>query len=71
MLWCTEAPTGHKSEAPHEDVIKGNMLVRTHIYAAFLYYSGSWRDAVEMYRKAKMYRYGHIVNGSDSAGKQS
>jgi hypothetical protein len=62
MLWCTEAPAGHKSEAPHEDVVKGNQLVRTHIYAAFLYYSGSWRDAVEIYRKAKMYRYGHIVN---------
>ena len=56
MLWCTESPSGPKSEAPHADVIIGNQLVKTHIYAGFLCYNGSWQDAVEIYRKAKMYR---------------
>ena len=57
MLWCTETPSSQsKSNIPHADLVKGNMLVKTHMYAGFLCYNGSWRDAVEMYRKSKMYR---------------
>jgi hypothetical protein len=54
MLWCTGSSS--KSEIPPADLIKGNQLVQTHMFAGFLCYNGSWRDSVEMYRKAKMYR---------------
>jgi hypothetical protein len=55
MLWCSEINPS-KCDVAHGDVVKGNALVRTHIYAAFLSYTGSMKEAVEMYTKAKMYR---------------
>jgi len=57
MLWCTETPvSSSKSNIPPADIVKGNLIVKTHMYAGFLCYNGSWRDAVEMYRKSEMYR---------------
>jgi hypothetical protein len=57
MLWCSE--TGpHKTDISPEDIMAGNRLARTHLFAGFLCYNGSWADAVEVYRKAKLYRYG-------------
>ena len=61
MLWCTETP-GHKSNIPPADIVEGNRRVRTHLFAGFLCYNGSWADAVEVYRKAKMYRSGSHWN---------
>jgi len=56
MLWCAESSASMRSDMPHHDVVKGNRLVRIHLYAGFLCYNGSWRDAMEVYRKAKIYR---------------
>jgi hypothetical protein len=57
MLWCTEMPSSQsKSDIPYDDLVKGNSLVKTHMYAGFLCYNGSWIDAMEMYRKSNMYR---------------
>ena len=57
MLWCSEAPSAvSRPDIPSADLVEGNLLVKTHIYAGFLCYNGSWQDAVEMYRKSKMYR---------------
>lgn len=55
MLWCSEI-VPPKMELSCEDIVKGNNIVRTHIFAAFLYYNGSSKDAIAMYRRAKMYR---------------
>jgi hypothetical protein len=57
MLWCAEAPSSQKSNIPHAELVRTNEVVKTHTYAGFLCYNGSWRDAVEMFRKAQMYRY--------------
>jgi len=59
MLWCTEVPSATKVDLSQTDIFKGNLLVRTHLYAGFLCYTGSWRDAMGVYRKAKMYRYSY------------
>jgi len=57
MLWCAEAPSSQKSDIPNAELIRTNQVVKTHTYAGFLCYNGSWQDAVEMFRKAQMYRY--------------
>jgi hypothetical protein len=56
ILWCSEM-TSSNPDIPYADIVKGNSLVRTHLYAGFLYYNGSWNEAVGVYRKAAMYRY--------------
>lgn len=48
--------TSLNSDISHADIVKGNSLVRTHVYAAFLRYNNSWSEAIEVYRKASMYR---------------
>lgn len=55
MLWCSEINPS-KSDLSCDDIIKGNSIVRVHIFAAFLYYNGSLKEAIEIYRKAKMYK---------------
>lgn len=57
MLWCSEAISSTKLDLPPADVIKGNHLVKTHMYAGFLCYNASWADAIGVYRKENMYRY--------------
>lgn len=57
MLWCSECCSNVKPDLSNADLVKGNALAKTHIYAGFLCYNGSWTEAVEVYRKANMYRY--------------
>jgi len=57
MLWCSESCSNAKTDLSNTEIVKGNALARTHLYAGFLCYNGSWTDAVEVYRKANMYRY--------------
>jgi hypothetical protein len=64
MLWCSEiAP--QKPDLSCDDIVKGNNIIRTHIFAAFLYYNGSTKDAIAMYRRAKMYREAILMAMSD------
>jgi hypothetical protein len=56
MLWCTETQSSSKG-LPETDVVIGNVLVRTHLYAGFLFYNGSLEQAIGVYRKAEMFRY--------------
>jgi hypothetical protein len=64
MLWCSESCSNAKPDLSNPELVKGNALARTHIYAGFLCYNGSWTEAMEVYQKAKMYRYSiHEGNG--------
>jgi hypothetical protein len=63
ILWCTETSSSVKSDISHADIVKGNQRARTHIYAGFLCFNGSWEDAIKVYRKAKMYRYEILAIG--------
>lgn len=56
ILWCTETSSSPKSDQSSADILKGNQLARTHLFAGFLCFNGSWEEAVKVYRKAKMYR---------------
>jgi hypothetical protein len=59
MLWCSESCSNAKPDLSNSEILNGNAIARTHIYAGFLCYNGSWTEAVQVYRKAKMYRYFH------------